>query len=306
MFENTPLSPEQEDVLLELIRLTRKLKRKRFFMELNGNWFSMYNSQLVGEGETLLHSHIDTFQELRKRGFVAFNLNKPAYSNMFRYQLDITSKAIENCKNKIIQQDPLVAGGTPVLQMPEQRIVSILFLSADPTNASRLRLGEELREIQEKLQLARLRDKFMLEQRMSVRSSDISQALLDIQPHIVHFSGHGTSRGELCFENQMGEMHRIQPDALAALFEQFANQVKCVVLNACYSEMQANAIVKHIEYVVGMNQTIGDRAAIAFSIGFYQALGAGRTIEEAYKLGVAQIRLQGVPEHLTPVLNKKE
>jgi hypothetical protein len=54
-----------------------------------------------------------------------------------------------------------------------------------------------------------------------------------------------------------------------------------------------------------MNQAIGDKAAIAFVIGFYQALGAGRTIEDAYKLGVVQIRLQSIPEHLTPVLIKK-
>jgi len=182
---------------------------------------------------------------------------------------------------------------------------SILFLAADPTDASRLRLGEELREIQEKLQLAKLRERFRLHQRMSVRPADISQALLDEQPQIVHFSGHGMATGALCFENQMGETHPIQPDALAALFEQFASQVKCVVLNACYSEIQANAIAEHIDYVVGMNQAIGDKAAIAFAIGFYQALGAGRTIEEAYKLGCVQIRLQGVPEHLTPVLVKK-
>jgi hypothetical protein len=54
-----------------------------------------------------------------------------------------------------------------------------------------------------------------------------------------------------------------------------------------------------------MNQAIGDRAAIAFAIGFYQALGAGRTVEESYKLGCVQIRLQSIPEHLTPVLIKK-
>lgn len=181
----------------------------------------------------------------------------------------------------------------------------ILFLAADPTDASRLRLGEELREIQEELQLARLREHFELHQRMSVRPADISQALLDVQPQIVHFSGHGTSSGALCFENQVGDTHPIQPDALAALFEQFANQVKCMVLNACYSEAQANAIAEHIGYVIGMNQAIGDKAAIAFSVGFYQALGAGRTIEEAYKLGCVQIRLQGIPEHLTPVFIKK-
>jgi DNA-binding NarL/FixJ family response regulator len=192
------------------------------------------------------------------------------------------------------------------IQMVKSAVrTTVLFLAADPTDASRLRLGEELREIQEKLQLAKLRERFELHQRMSVRPIDISQALLDIQPQIVHFSGHGGANGELCFENQIGEMYPIEPDALAALFEQFANQVNCVVLNACYSEIQAKAIVKHIDQVIGMNRAISDRAAISFAIGFYQALGAGRSIEEAYKLGCVQIRLHGIPEHLTPVLIKK-
>lgn len=185
-------------------------------------------------------------------------------------------------------------------------ITTILFLAADPTDTSRLRLGEELREIQERLQLAKLRERFDLQQRFSVRPSDIIQALLDVQPIIVHFSGHGIANGAVCFESQLGEALLVHPDALAALFEQFSTRVNCVVLNACYSEIQANAIAKHIDHVVGMNQTIGDKAAIAFAVGFYQALGAGRTIEEAYKLGCVQIRLQGIPEHLTPVLINKE
>lgn len=185
-------------------------------------------------------------------------------------------------------------------------MISILFLAADPADASRLRLGEEFREIQEKLKLAKLRDRFRLElPQLSVRPSDISQSLLDAQPQIVHFSGHGVSTGALCFENQVGQTHLVQPNALAVLFEQFAHHVNCVLLNACYSETQAKAIAEHIEYVIGMNQAIGDKAAIAFAIGFYQALGAGRTIEAAYKLGCVQIRLQGISEHLTPVLIKQ-
>ena len=137
---------------------------------------------------------------------------------------------------------------------------------------------------------------------LSVRPSDITQALLDTQPQIVHFSGHGTSTGALCFEDLAGKTHPIEPDALAALFEQFSGQVNCVVLNACYSEIQAKAIAKHIKYVIGMNQAIGDKAAIAFAIGFYQALGGGCSIEDAYRLGCVQIQLQNIPEHLTPVL----
>jgi hypothetical protein len=182
---------------------------------------------------------------------------------------------------------------------------SILLLAADPTNASRLRIGEEFREIQEKLQLAKLREKFRIEQRTSIRPTDLSQVLLDLQPQILHFSGHGMESGALCFENQIGQIHPISSDALAALFEQFKDQVKCVLLNACYSEIQAIAISEHIDYVIGMNKAIGDKAAIAFAIGFYQGLGAGRTIEGAYKLGCVQVRLQGIPEHLTPILVKR-
>lgn len=65
--------------------------------------------------------------------------------------------------------------------------IKILFLTSDPTNASRLRLGQELRDIQQRLQLAKYRDKFLLETRLSVRPSDISQAILDIEPQIVSF-----------------------------------------------------------------------------------------------------------------------
>lgn len=184
--------------------------------------------------------------------------------------------------------------------------ISILFLAADPTNASRLRLGEEFREIDEQLTLAKQRDHFNLAlPQLSLRPKDIARALLNVQPQIVHFSGHGTAEGALCFENEIGQTHLVQPDALAALFEQFADQVNCVLLNACYSEIQAKEIAEYVEFVIGMNQAIGDKAAIAFAIGFYQALGAGRSIEEAYKLGCVQIRLQGIPEHLTPVLVKK-
>jgi hypothetical protein len=182
----------------------------------------------------------------------------------------------------------------------------ILFLAADPTDATRLRLGEELRAIQQNLQLAKLRDLFTLNQRMSVRPADLSQTLLDLKPEVVHFSGHGMSTGELCFEDEIGKTHPIHPDALADLFEQFTDHIKCVVFNACYSEYQAKAIIKHIDYVVGMNKAIGDKAAIAFSIGFYQALGAGRSIEDAFHLGCVQIRLKGIAEHLTPILVKKD
>lgn len=207
---------------------------------------------------------------------------------------------------KVLQQTTADSYKKPSVLDEHLPQIRVLFLAATPTDAAQLRVGEEVREIGEKLQLSKLRDRFKLEQRMSVRPDDLSQALLDIQPQIVHFSGHGTSAGALCFEDKAGKAHPITPKALTRLFELFEEQVQCVLLNACYSQTQARAIATHIPYVMGVNKVIGERAAIAFSIGFYQGIGAGKSIEEAYQLGCAQIMLQGLPEHLTPILLTKK
>ncbi|BAY32115.1 hypothetical protein NIES2107_40010 [Nostoc carneum NIES-2107] len=89
---------------------------------------------------------------------------------------------------------------------------------------------------------------------------------------------------------------------MAALFKEVSEQIHCVVLNACYSEAQAKAIANHIPFVIGMNQAIGDKAAIAFAVGFYKALGANYSVEKAYRFGCVEIQLQDIPENLTPVL----
>jgi CHAT domain len=181
--------------------------------------------------------------------------------------------------------------------------IKILFLIADPSDESRLRLGQELRDI--KARLRKEPGKFQIEQHESVRVGDITDAIFEVEPQIVHFSGHGKSTGELCFENEVGKVQPVKPDALAAMFKLFAQSINCVVMNACYSEIQAKAIAEHIPFVIGMNDAIGDKAAIAFAVGFYKALAANRSIEDAYEFGCVEIRLQGIPEHLKPVIYKK-
>ncbi len=182
---------------------------------------------------------------------------------------------------------------------------TILFLGANPQDTSRLRLDQELRDIGEGLQRSQQRDRFNLEQKWAVRPCDVQRAMLDLQPQIVHFSGHGDGEAGLVFEDEAGKSKLVDGAALAGLFELFADQLHCVVLNGCYSEVQAKAISQHIPYVIGMNQAIGDEAAIAFAVGFYDALGAGRDVDFAFKLGCNAIQMEGIAEHLTPVLLKK-
>ncbi|GAA6618432.1 CHAT domain-containing protein [Scytonema sp. NUACC26] len=181
----------------------------------------------------------------------------------------------------------------------------ILILAANPKGTTQLRLDEEVREIAAGLKRALHRDRFVLEQKWAVQPRDIQRAMLDLNPSIIHFSGHGTGDEGLVFEDETGSAKLVDGEALAGLFGLFASQIECVVLNGCYSEVQANAIATHINYVIGMSREIGDKAGIEFAVGFYDAIGAGKPVEFAYNFGCAAIRLAGIPEQLTPTLKKK-
>ncbi|MBR8835917.1 MAG: AAA-like domain-containing protein [Stigonema ocellatum SAG 48.90 = DSM 106950] len=182
----------------------------------------------------------------------------------------------------------------------------ILILSANPINTAKLRLDEEVREIQAGLKRARSRDKFEIITIWAVRPDDLRRALLDHEPHIVHFSGHGQGAGGLALQNNSGEVHLVSTDSLARLFKLFQGKVECVLLNACYSEAQAEAIHQHVDCVVGMNKAIADRAAIEFAVGFYDALGADRTYEDAYEFGCSAIDLEGIPDFAIPVVKSRK
>jgi len=176
----------------------------------------------------------------------------------------------------------------------------ILILAANPKTTPRLRLDEEVREIKEGLQRSKYREQFELRSEWAIRLRDLRRALLDFKPHIVHFTGHGTE-DDLMVEDELGFAVPISSEALSGLFELFSNRLECVILSACYSAQQANAISRHINYVIGMRGEFNDKAAIEFAVGFYDALGAGESVEEAFKFGCNAI-LASFPEHLIPVL----
>ena len=94
---------------------------------------------------------------------------------------------------------------------------TILILAANPKETDRLRLAEEVREIEEGLKQAQQRDRFVLKQRWATRSRDVQQAMLDVMPQIVHFSGHGVGDRGLVFEDQLGRAKPISGKALALL-----------------------------------------------------------------------------------------
>src|SRR5262249_29789312 len=75
--------------------------------------------------------------------------------------------------------------------------VKVLFLAANPHATQPLQLDEEIRQITAKVRAAEYRDSLELASRWAVRPDDLLQALLEVKPDIVHFSGHGSSAAEL-------------------------------------------------------------------------------------------------------------
>lgn len=191
----------------------------------------------------------------------------------------------------------------PVRPVPGVPIAGdILLAASDPTDLARLRLGREEREIREALDLSPGRGRWSLHPWPALRLRDLTRALLDLRPRIVHFAGHGSKKGGLFLEDEAGLAQRMPAEALADLFGVVEGAVRCVVLNACYSAAQARAISAYVPFVVGSPSAIADDAAIAFSVGFYQALGAGRDIPQAHRVGCIHMRGTGTSRHPLPVL----
>ncbi|MBE9066468.1 CHAT domain-containing protein [Leptolyngbya cf. ectocarpi LEGE 11479] len=182
----------------------------------------------------------------------------------------------------------------------------ILILAANPKNTTRLHLGEEVRDISEGLKRASHGDAFEIVQRWAVRPRDLQRAMLEELPQIVHFSGHGAGDTGLYFQQDDGNAKLITGQALASLFRLISQEspINCVLLNSCYSRTQAEAIVEYVPYVVGMNASVGDRAAIEFSVGFYDALGNGKSMEFAFELGKVAMELNGTGDDSVPLLLK--
>jgi hypothetical protein len=93
--------------------------------------------------------------------------------------------------------------------------------------------------------------------------------------------------------------------SLTALFKTLKDNIRVVILNACYSHPQAQAITKVIDCAIGMNTAIGDLAAITFAASFYRAIGFGRSLQEAFEQGKTALLLENIPEENTPELVKK-
>jgi tetratricopeptide (TPR) repeat protein len=206
------------------------------------------------------------------------------------------------------------------------KCVKILVVAANPLGSSALKLDHEVKTIKEALKRSRNRDNFDVDYQLAATPSELSRALLDFEPHILHFSGHGAGEKGLLFvsDESMGSLYRsdsgevrsrstdsneikfVPAQPLANLLKLCEDHLECVVLNACYSDVQGNAISANIPFTIGMRDQVADHVAIKFSQGFYDAIGAGKSYEKAFEWGKVAISFDLADEEAAKILILRE
>jgi formylglycine-generating enzyme required for sulfatase activity len=176
--------------------------------------------------------------------------------------------------------------------------VKILFFSANTIEGDQLALDEEYRMIEQRIRLARHRDVFQVISKPATRRSDLQDALFEHNPHIVHFACHGSSQAEIVLRSDGPAPDPVPAESLASLFSVLHDNLILVVFNACFASMQASAIRRSAKVAIGMRSRIEDGAAIAFASALYGALAYGRSVQDAFTLGVAALeaRQRSLPE----------
>lgn len=190
---------------------------------------------------------------------------------------------------------------------PLKRPITLLFLASNPIGTSRLDLEREIREIDQRLRMVEKdRNSFKIEQSGAAQYLDLQDTLQRYSPDIAHFSGHGNKDGQIMIRDESGNAQPIPIKALADLFKILKGNIRCVFLNACWSEKQAQAIARNIDCVIGMSRSISDQAAIIFAGSFYQAIGRGNNVKKAYELGCNAIAGMNIPEDAIPRLKARK
>ena len=167
----------------------------------------------------------------------------------------------------------------------------LLFLSANPWSTSRILIDEEARAVFDGLQAGPYRDHFESHNHSAIQPMDLQRLLMIHQPHIVHFCGHGSKSQRIILGGSAGKGRTIGIDGLRRVLALYNRHVSLVVLNACFTAKHAVSTAKVIDYSIGTESSIGDKASVAFSYAFYRALSFGRSVKEAFESAQAELAL---------------
>jgi esterase/lipase superfamily enzyme len=179
----------------------------------------------------------------------------------------------------------------------------ILVLAANPQSTDRLELEREAAII--RAQTGRYRKYFEVQTEIGVRIEDLRGYLSKHQPTIVHVVGERNATGEIRLADESCRVVAVTPAEITKLFATEQPQIECVILNNCFSEEIANALMEFIPCTIGIYENNHDRGEDTFISEFYQGIFTGKGYYGAYELGCKQIPAER-EEKKRPCLRTKD
>jgi len=138
--------------------------------------------------------------------------------------------------------------------------------------------------------------------RPTATRENFEQAVVRLQPHIIHFIGHGQrskGRGQVAFVGEGGAADWVSDEQFAQIVKRSSN-IKLVFLQACESALpdpytpisgMAQQLAWHkIPAVVAMQAKVQNSVANGFAMRFYEMLAEGYPVDCAVKEGREQIK----------------
>lgn len=190
--------------------------------------------------------------------------------------------------NRGVADVSAVIEGRPWENVPEK--IKVLIITARPDGEKPLNIDREIREIQQRVRSSEHRDAIVFEYRPAARITDLLDHLNEVQPDVVHFSGHGADSG-IALHDANDQVRLLSGDQLVGLLSVAPKPVKLVVLNSCNSAELARAAVRHATAAVGMEQSVEDETARVFAGQLYNSLGYGRSLGLAFEQAKFQVTL---------------
>jgi hypothetical protein len=195
------------------------------------------------------------------------------------WRLDDIGAALTGLGANVADTRALIAS-RPWENAPER--IKVLFLTGEPDGVDRLRLDREIREIQEQVRKSGHRDAIVFEYRLGARLPDMIQHLNEVEPDVIHFSGHGADSG-IALHDVDDQLRLMTNEELDRLLGVAPRPLTLVVFNSCNSAEQANVAARHAAASIGMQQSIEDGVARVFAGQLYNGLGFGRSLSLALR-----------------------
>lgn len=187
------------------------------------------------------------------------------------------------------------------LRNPQNESLRILYATASPDGD--LRVSQEIRRVKIAVATALHRDSIDIEHAPDVTPSDLLDHLTRFQPHVIHFSGHANGDVLVFDDGTLEGGERVIPislfmDAVSAPDQ----KPSLVVLNACESAENLEALLGGVPLAIGMAASVGDADAIVFATRFYRAVADGQTVESALTISRVEMQMNGLPDHDLPTI----